>query len=164
MTSTVPWLIYFMTYTVRWLIYFMTYAVYWLIYWYKLYQSETQLSLSFRLICLILYIDWYSSWPILYIDWYILWLILHIDWYTDIKYINLKLNESWVLDWYIFMTYTLYWLIYFMTYTVWFPGINTFVTWRWPWTGAETCRQFKITTSKNLVVFWLSKNPLLIVL
>jgi len=41
-------------------------------------------------------------------------------------------------------------LIYFMTYTVQFLRINTFVTWRWPRAGAETCGQFKITPSNKL--------------
>ena len=41
-------------------------------------------------------------------------------------------------------------LIYFMTYTVLFPRINTFVTWWWSRAEAETCRQFKITTINKL--------------
>ena len=52
-------------------------------------------------------------------------------------------------------------LIYFMTYTVQFPWINTFVTWRWSRAGAETCRQFKITSKKNLscVLTHLKPSP-----
>ena len=39
-----------------------------------------------------------------------------------------------------------------MTYTVQFPRINNFVTLRWPRAGAETCSQFKITTSKKKLI------------
>jgi len=46
-----------------------------------------------------------------------------------------------------------------MTYTVYFPRINTFVTWRWPRARAETCRQFKITTSKKLCCVFIHLKP-----
>jgi len=50
-------------------------------------------------------------------------------------------------------------LMYFMTYTVQFPGINTFVAWKWPRAWAETCRQFKITTSNKLGCVLTHLNP-----
>ena len=52
-------------------------------------------------------------------------------------------------------------LIYFMTYNVQFPRINTFVTWRWPRAGAETCHQFRTKTSKKLscVLTHLKPSP-----
>ena len=50
-------------------------------------------------------------------------------------------------------------LIYFMAYTVQFPWINTFVTWRWPRAGAETCRQFKITTSDKFSCVLTHQKP-----
>ena len=55
-------------------------------------------------------------------------------------------------------------LIYFMTYTVQFPRICTFMTWRWPRAGAETCRQFKITTTNklNCVLTHLKPSPYLL--
>jgi len=49
-------------------------------------------------------------------------------------------------------------LIYFMTYTAYFPRINIFVTRGWPRAGAETCRQFKIT-SKKLSCVLSNLNP-----
>ena len=50
-------------------------------------------------------------------------------------------------------------LIYFMTYSAEFPRINNFMTWRWPRAGAETCRQFKITTSNKVSCVFTHLKP-----